>query len=311
MIRLIWDNISISEWRGLVDRAIRPPLSISWPYAVAQLKTHRRKARFGVLEVDDQPVGLVQILETSSLKGLVRHTEWHGGPIWLTESIDPAWQQYLLQQVRLRYPRRPGHQFRAFPNHAGNPELWQKAGFRRVGEGYQTIWLDLRPDLDVLHRQLRANWRNKLNKAARHQLRIFTDHQGSLLPWLATQHDAFRQQRGFVGPGNTFLLQLGLQMAPAQELFLFRADSEEEEGIAGSLFLRHGSAASWLIAWSGEQGRKIAAQNALVWAAICHLKSQGINWLDLGGVNPQLSPELTHFKTGLGGIHTEGPGVFI
>lgn len=311
MIRLVWDNLNIKEWRDLTARAVRPPLSVDWFYGVAQLKANRWRPHFGILEVDDTPVAMVQTLEQSALAGMLRRTECHGGPVWLVEDPDPAWQKTIVTGLRRRYRPRPGHYIRFYPNAPDPVSIWVQSGFHKIADGYRTIWLDLRPDLSLLHQRLRPNWRQKLNRATKHNVRILTDRQGRLLPWLIEQHSNFREIRKFTAPSGSLLVQLGLQTIPAQNFWLLRADSDDGEGIAASLFLRHGNAATWLVAWSNDHGRKAAAQNALVWAAICQLKAAGVTWFDLGGINPTGAPGLTAFKTGVVGVETVGPGVFI
>jgi hypothetical protein len=309
MIRLVWDNFTIAEWQRLVEKAIQPPISLSWAYAVAQLKTNRWIAHFGLLEVDDEPVAIIQTLEKKALGGLVLTAQCHGGPAWLVENPDPAWGPALLEKLRQRYRTRPFRSFRTYPT---APAMdWPSAGFRRVGAGYQTIWLDIRPPINELHANLRPNWRQPLAKATKCGVTITTDTRGNLLPWLIGHHDRFRRERRFVGPSGQLLWHLHNASYKRGDFLLLRADLPDQPGIAGCLFIRHGRAATWLVGWSDTAGRQCAAQNALIWHAIATLRDKGVEWIDLGGVNPQQSPGLSHFKTGLHPIITEGPGVFI
>ena len=311
MIRLVWDNLTIAEWQSLLGQAIRPPLSLSWPYAVTQLKTHRWMAHFGLLEVDDEPVAIIQTLEKKALGGLLSTAQCHGGPAWLVDRIDPLWRRHLLIGLRQRYPAKPWRKFRAYPTWPDdNSPDWQDAGFKRVGPGYQTIWLDIRPEMAMLRQQLRPNWRQSLTRADRLGLTIESDTRGKLLPWLIERHLAFRAQRGFVGPDGRFLVHLHGASYKKQDFLLLRADLPDQQGVAACLFIRHGHAATYLIACSDETGKKSGAQNALIWQAIEMLRGKGVEWLDLGGINPGESPGLSYFKTGLNGMITQGPGVF-
>ena len=74
----------------------------------------------------------------------------------------------------------------------------------------------------------------------------------------------------------------------------------ESEPVAAILLTVHGNSATYLVGWSGDAGRRVRAHNLLLWRAVEHLKSAGIRWLDLGGINAD-APGVAHFKRGMGG----------
>jgi len=66
------------------------------------------------------------------------------------------------------------------------------------------------------------------------------------------------------------------------------------------LFLRHGNTATYYIAWTSPGGRARHAHNLLVWRAIEAMVADGVDWLDLGGIDASM-PGVSRFKLGLGG----------
>jgi lipid II:glycine glycyltransferase (peptidoglycan interpeptide bridge formation enzyme) len=53
------------------------------------------------------------------------------------------------------------------------------------------------------------------------------------------------------------------------------------------------------------------ANNLLLWHAIKELKSRGVRWFDLGGVDSSSMPEVSRFKLGVGGELFTLAGTFI
>ncbi|MGB5067167.1 MAG: GNAT family N-acetyltransferase, partial [Albidovulum sp.] len=70
--------------------------------------------------------------------------------------------------------------------------------------------------------------------------------------------------------------------------------------VAAMLMLLHPPWASYHIGCSGDEGRRLHAHNALMWHAICDLKSRGFTALDLGSVDWKSTPGLARFKSGTG-----------
>jgi lipid II:glycine glycyltransferase (peptidoglycan interpeptide bridge formation enzyme) len=71
--------------------------------------------------------------------------------------------------------------------------------------------------------------------------------------------------------------------------------------VGGMLFLIHGRVASYHMGWADDEGRQLNAHNALLWQAMAYLQGQGIEVLDLGGVNTHDLPGISRFKLGTGG----------
>ena len=71
--------------------------------------------------------------------------------------------------------------------------------------------------------------------------------------------------------------------------------------IAGIALISHADAATYLLGWNSEEGRRVNANNFLLWHALILLKEKGYTWFDLGGVDEYTTPGITNFKRGLRG----------
>ena len=71
--------------------------------------------------------------------------------------------------------------------------------------------------------------------------------------------------------------------------------------VAGVLVARHGLAATYLIGWSGPEGREVNAANLLLWNAMLGEKWRGARWFDLGGIDRKHNPGVAAFKAGMKG----------
>jgi lipid II:glycine glycyltransferase (peptidoglycan interpeptide bridge formation enzyme) len=74
-----------------------------------------------------------------------------------------------------------------------------------------------------------------------------------------------------------------------------------KNSVAGMLFLIHGRVASYHMGWADNEGRQLNAHNALLWQAMAYLQGEGMEVLDLGGVNTHDLPGISRFKLGTGG----------
>ena len=73
--------------------------------------------------------------------------------------------------------------------------------------------------------------------------------------------------------------------------------------VTGCLVLMAGTTAFYLVAATGEDGRKVSAAYAMVWQLLGLLKARGIGCFDFGGLSPASSAMagVDHFKRGFGG----------
>ena len=80
--------------------------------------------------------------------------------------------------------------------------------------------------------------------------------------------------------------------------------------VAGICLIPHGAAATYLLGWSGSEGRDLKANHYLLWQAIEYLKQRDLRWFDLGGIDEDRTPGIAAFKLGINGERYESVGEF-
>ncbi len=305
--RIDWNTASRSRWDALYAHCHRPSILQSSSYALALAATEGMRADCGMIYFENKPIGLVQVQVKPLLK-LLSICRLYRGPAWIYESIPPRMHQLVLSILRQRYRLRHGRGFVFHPELSdtqNNRQQLRESGFRQRFPGYQTLWLDLRPPLKTIRSQMKGKWRHALTQAERANLTCEMPESGPVFDQVIAAYDTDKQTKGYRGPGPAFLHHLKSQAQGCNDLWLLAArqpdQSDNTAPIAGIIIARHGQAATYVAAWSGVHGRRSRAHHWLLWQAVQHLRNNGVEWFDLGGLNPQTADGVTAFKRGLGG----------
>jgi len=304
-VEIVWNEATVDDWRRLIDTVEGATLPQSWAYARAMPSAEGQVPHFGVIHDGDGEAGCVLVLERRAMSVFSR-ISIHRGPLWLNPNPPVA---ATLAALRRRWPRRPWRRLSFIPElpaGADSHRMLVEAGFRRAGEGYHSILVDLPARRD----RLRATWRHELQRAERNALAVEVDRHGkATLPWLLQRYEIDRKLRGYRGPSNTLALQLVLAARTTGEALVLIANRGGER-FAGILVIRHGDTATYLIGWTAAEGRRLGATHFLLWQAMDALAGDGVRRFDLGGINPEAAPGLTLFKRGLGGREYELIGTY-
>ena len=172
-------------------------------------------------------------------------------------------------------------------------------GLRRVVTGYGTAWLDLTKGVANLRTSLHQKWRNQLRQGERSKLRVRKAQAGASLEWVLERHEEHRKAKRLNAPTGGFAALLCVLANRSRDVLVLTAE-DGSEPVAGVLFLRHGNTATYYVAWTSPTGRRMQAHNLLVWRGIEALAEDGVEWLDLGGIDASM-PGVNRFKLGIGG----------
>ncbi len=162
---------------------------------------------------------------------------------------------------------------------------------------HEAIWY-LPGNAPALRAALEPKWRNKLTRAER-MAKALTIRASSTADaaWLYAVEGAQRRLRSYTSLPHAFA-ELWRGVDPkAFRLYEARADGHP---VAGIIILMHRPWASYHIAWSGDEGRRLNANRLLLWRAACDLQDDGYTALCLGDVNTEDAPGLASFKIGTG-----------
>ena len=302
-IKIAWDTLSINDWERRF--AVLPYSNYiqSYSYARAASPHYKQKPRWGLILIDGKEAGLVQMFETGLLWNAIHAVMIDRGPLWLEGFGGALHTKLFFDEINRVYPARLGRKRRFLPEIEDGPtaqKLIAQTGLVRREDqtGYQTIWIDLTKDEEVLRAELRGNWRNALSKAERSDLII--EHSNDTLEWAAGIYAADKVARGYNGIPPALLKNYATILSPKNDVMISRA-IKDGEPVAFIVTVTHGRSATYVVGWSSDAGREVSAHHLLLWHEMLRLKGKGIKELDLGGINEDGAAGIKAFKEGLGG----------
>lgn len=297
-----WNDLALDEWEKRFSSIPRSNLLQSYVYARAVCKTKYKKARWGLILIDGQEAGLVQILETGVLGNLFHTIELDRGPLWFEGFGGAAHIKMFFDEFNRQFPNRFGRKRRFIPEIDGGPsaeKILGQSGLKSspLISAYQTLWWDLSLDDETARQNLKGNWRGSLNKAERAGLETDWDDQGKLYRWIRGIYALDKEIRGFGGVSPKLLDNLAAFSAQDRSMIIGKAVKDGRD-IAATLFFVHGQSATYQVGWSSDEGRQYCAHHLLLWQARDILRKRGIKYLDLGGVNDESAAGVKKFKEG-------------
>lgn len=299
-IALTWDGVTEREWWDYLVAAGRAPLEQSWNYGEAIAAGSLYRPTRAVFRRGREAVAIAQAIDWP-LAGVAHIVKLVRGPVFLTDALEPEERTAVYQLLKDRWPMPRLNWFFLTPEEADDPasrDRMRSLGFKRTVTGYSTAWLGLTDGADAVRAGLHQKWRNQLVRAERAKLRVRDGHGGPALHWLLERHDQHRKRRRLRAPTGAFAAALALLASKPRDVLVLQAERGSEP-VAAVLFLRHGDAATYHVAWTGPEGRAAHAHNLLVWRGIERLIADGVRWLDLGGIDASM-PGVTRFKLGTG-----------
>ncbi len=302
---ITWNKLSVAEWEERFKTIKRSNVLQSYHYARAICKLQHQRARWGVIMIDGQEAGLVQITEASFLFKLFHGVILDRGPLWFDGYGGAAHISAFFKIFNAQFPQRFGRKRRIIPEIESGmtiEKILTQCGLTPVSNSakYQTLWWDLDMDDETARTNLKSNWRGALKKAeGRDDVTITWDDQGKFYPWLRQTYVQDKKSRGYSGVSPKLLDNIALFSTLESPMVIGKASIGECD-IATVMFLCHGQSATYQIGWSSEQGRNANAHHLLLWQARSMLRSKNIKDMDLGGINDETAKGVKKFKEGTG-----------
>lgn len=301
-IKIAWDTLSINDWETRFSRIPFSNLLQSYSYARAASPFYKQKPRWGLILIDGKEAGLVQMFEAGILWNAIHALIIDRGPLWFEGFGGALHTKLFFDEINRLYPARFGRKRRFLPEIEDGltaQKLIAQTGLTHRADqtGYQTVWIDLIKDEDILRQELRGNWRTSLSKAEKSGIALSSDI--TALDWAVGIYAADKEMRGYNGIPPALLKNYATILAQQGDVMLTRAVMDNEN-VAFIITVTHGRSATYLVGWSSDQGRDVCAHHFLLWNEMVRLKSKGIKEFDLGGINEE-SAGIKTFKEGMGG----------
>jgi lipid II:glycine glycyltransferase (peptidoglycan interpeptide bridge formation enzyme) len=214
----------------------------------------------------------------------------------------------MLLALRQEYADRRGLFLRILPNIMNKDaqeliDILKEEGFERrtPPEGGRTLFVDLRYSLEELRANLRRGWRRQLQKAERNGLTLVEASDEELFEIFASTYREMHSRKGFTEYVNIEEYRSMQQDLCDDVKMRIIACQSKGEVHAALIFSAIGDMGLGLLGATSHRGLSSGGFHFLMWKATQWLKTQGYQWFDLGGYNPDWAPGTAHFKYGLAG----------
>lgn len=315
--QISWNSLNAPQWHERFMKCPRVPVTQSVPYALAASKMYGQRPRWGLITINGEEAGLVQMMEAGILWNAIHAVIIDRGPLWFEGFGSAGHLSLFWQEMNRQFPQRFMRRRRFIPEMQDGPaamSVLKGAGLtHQEGSAYQTLWMNLRADEKDLRANLKKNWRGSLQKAERQNLEIEFDQTGETLHWFLQHYALDKASKNYSGTSVKMMGYLGHAFATKKDILISRVISNESP-VAAALILIHGRSATYQVGWCLNEGRDVSANHFLLWQSALSLKSRGITDFDLGGVNDESAKGVKKFKEGMVGkdndAHQTLPGIF-
>ena len=297
-------NLNHNDWQAVYNSSEQSHLQQSFPYLQAQSENSRCRNRLIGLEHKGELVGVLGALEKTAPFS-VGITRINRGPIWSPMVSDPQIKLSSIACILNHYRKKYGRILFFGPNiemsHKNAISMLELGLKRKNSRPWQSISIDLTQSEAELSASLNGKWRNQLKSAEKKGLICKISDSENSVSWMADRHDELMREKNFQGP-STRLINLLVKRNHIESggYFVLQAVLDEEI-LAGISIVRHGNSATYLLGWNGDKGRRLNANNFLLWNAAIYLKQQDVLNFDLGGIDEIRNPGIASFKRGMNG----------
>jgi len=304
------DAVGAPEWSELLDRFQDANI-----YQTRSYGTNRwgeNNLSHLILRRDGEVVGMAQlrIIPFRFFQSGIAYLRW--GPLCQLRGteLDLETCRKMAAALHEEYVQKRGLFLRILPNAcAGSPRanIFQIA-FSQFVNGplnqtnlERTFLLDLTPPLEDLRRRLDQKWRNQLNRAERNGLKVIDGDGMELYKSFVDMYREMWARKRFeegVNVDEFARIQEALPKAQRMKVLICMQGNTPVAGIVCSAM---GNSAIYLLGATSDNGLKAKGAYLLQWKMIEWLKRSGIQYYDLGGINPERNPGVYHFKQGFSG----------
>ncbi|MCB0283317.1 MAG: GNAT family N-acetyltransferase [Calditrichae bacterium] len=238
------------------------------------------------------------------------HISW--GPMWrlknkplnltsLKNIIRALQKEYVIKRkllLRIRFNELDTEENQQVVKAINNEDL----KFNKSQHRYQTIILDLSPDLQEIRMGFRPKWRSGLNKSEKKGIEVSTGNQNEIFEPVVDIHNQMVERKRF-----TRYIQDGEKVKEIQNdlsdtlklrTFIGRHEGTIEGGIAVAVIGDTGMPILGSMTNASIE-KKLNMNYLLQWQVISWLKENGFKYYDLKGYDPDEYPGPSIFKSGI------------
>jgi Acetyltransferase (GNAT) domain len=310
------DQVTDTEWSHALSTFRDANLYQTWSYG--EVRWGRRCTSHLILKRNGRVVAMAQVAVFKPLPLRMGIAQLRWGPVCLPKdgSNETDAAAVMADALYEEYVRKRGMYLRILPagwGHAEDDSALANALDTRfacepfeAGESYRTMVVDLRPSLESIRKALDQKWRNQLNRAERNGLSVSEPSGESAFRVFAKLYEQMVARKQLVAADLDQFIQMQdrLPNRHAMKVLICEASGEAVAGLVGGAV---GNTGIYLLGATNEQGMKSKGAYLLQWHMMAWLKQAGLEFYDLGGINPETNPGVYHFKKGMGGHDVQYP----
>ncbi len=299
--KIEWYEGRQEQWTDFIYKARKSNLLQSWEYGQTKGRVEGWKVKRGLIKSNGNIVAMFQALE--KFFGPVGIIRINRGPLLIDENDNNFNTIYnIYKTLRQTWKWSSGKVLLIAPELLETTEnigIMILARFRkRQVKSWKSSLIDLSlSDID-LRKQLYVKWRNQLKRAEQSGIVLDVTRSDESFFWLMTHYEQMMKDRAFKSTSIKFYKEL--HRLNKNNFHVFRAWFEGQ-AIAGILIVQHGRACTYQVGWNCPEGRRVYANNFLLWNAILEMKKFGCIWFDLGGIDEIDTHGIAKFKHYIGG----------
>lgn len=273
-----------AEWDRMVAEAPFPHLPQSWAYAEGK-RANGWSADLVRFRLDGEIVAFAVVLHLRVL-GVRLLARVNRGPIFLDADPAPATIRAVYRALRDRWGRLGRGLLMiapALPHGEAATALLREVGYRRRQSlSWQSGRIDLTRDEKDIWAGFAPTFRNRWRKAEAAGAVVRVAEDGEAFEWMISRHLENMATKRFNAVDGTFLRAMRAAAAPG-DVLVFQVLSDGVP-VAGMSVVRFGTRCEYHVGWVGEEGRRLNAGNALMWAIMREMKRRGATEFDVGGL---------------------------
>lgn len=212
--------------------------------------------------------------------------------------ICEAVRAYLVDNLGLSLKLNPAPDFNDPSNEI------QLHGFEPIyGSEYETFFIDLNQDLDLIRKNFNGKWRTDLNRGQKGDVRIISSSKPQDFFKFEPILSQLAAEKGFNPPQDAGFFARIAEFVQTGENIVVHLAYQDDRVIGGHIGAYSGNTAVYLLGATNAEGRNLRASFLLQWAAIIYAKNRGQKYYDLGGVDEANNPDVYRFKKRMGGAY--------
>ncbi|MCC2878527.1 GNAT family N-acetyltransferase [Clostridiales bacterium TF09-2AC] len=297
-LRIEWDKVTKEKWEIIFNKINISNILQDWNYGDVKKEIEGWGLRRGIIYEENQEIGVIQVLYKSFIKIPLLYRV-NRGPLLIEQYDNVEYKTLILDMVKKQFRslipmlcapwiEMTPYNLEYISNY--HIKLWD-------GQGFSSSTVDLRKTENELRMSLNSKWRNALVTAEKSGVRIEDGSEDWKLMLRLYEED--KKIKGYSGTPNAILE--GLFRNNKNKLIVLRATNTQGELVAYDIFYLHGITATYLIGWNSNKGRRLNANNLLLYQAMLVIKNLGYSFLDLGGIDEIHTETIAAFKCGVNG----------